>query len=417
MAADDARTLVAAALGYCLEAMDFLFFTLVISLIIPALHANLGEVGLISSASLIASAAGGYLFGWLTDYLGRSRVLMITVLVFSVGSLGAASSQSWQQLLAWRVLLGLGMGGEWGGGMALLLEKKWGSRNRGKASGTVQSMWPLGYLIATGISVGVVPAFGWRGLFVVGIAPALLSFWVQRSVPEPERWRTVRRSERIRPQEIFTRQLIRPTILLMALSITGLWAYESFAIFLPTYLQGKPALGGLAMHFSSAIGYLILFNAVGVVVYIGFGFLSDAWSRKGASITFAIVCIPFGFLLALSHGREPALGIGIAGVGAFTAYFAIYGVWITESFPTRVRGWALGLIFNSGRLVGGFAPVVIGSLAAGIGGLGPAMLIGIPGFALFAVAASMMRETRHIRLESLDEELAPGAAPSPQSAA
>lgn len=396
LSADDVRTLGASALGYALEAMDFLFFTLVISLIVPALHVSLAVAGLISSASLIASAAGGYFFGWLTDYLGRSRVLMITVLVYSIASLGAATSQDWFQLLAWRVLLGLGMGGEWGAGMSLLIEK-WGARNRGKASGMVQAMWPLGYFLATAIGSLVVPHFGWRGLFVVGIVPALLSFWVQRSIPEPERWKEVRRREQIRPQEIFSSHLIRRTLLLMGLAITGLWAYESFAIFLPTYLQGKAAIGGAGLAFPQALHLLFLFNGIGLVAYIGFGFLADAWGRKAASISFAALAILFGLMLGLSGGHGLGLTLGVAGVGAFTGFFSIYGVWISECFPTRVRGWALGLIFNSGRLVGGFAPVIIGGMAAHFG-LGRSMLLGIPGFVLFILFAALMRETRGIEL-------------------
>ncbi len=398
MGGDDIRTLIASGAGYCLEAMDFLFFTLVISLIIPALHASLPEIGLMSSAALISSAVGGYGFGMLADYIGRRRVLLITVLVYSVASLGAASSQTWWELLAWRVLLGLGMGGEWGSGMALLIEKRWGAGNRGKASGCIQAMWPLGYLIAVGISALVVPVFGWRGLFIVGIFPALLTFWFRRSIPEPERWMQARRTQRIRPHEIFAPAFLKRTLLLALLSISGLWAYESFAIFLPTFLKGSPAKGGLGLPFDKVLPMLVIFNAVGVVVYAAFGFLADAWGRKLASIPFALLCIPFGFLVVYAHGQQPALAIGIGLLSAFTAFFSIYGVWISESFPTRVRGWALGLIFNSGRIVGGFAPVIIGGLAA-YWGLGPAMLIGLPGFLVFAVAAALLPETRGVTLE------------------
>lgn len=397
MGSDDVRTLVAGAAGYALEAMDFLFFTLVISLIITDLHATLPQIGLMSSAALISSAVGGYGFGLLADYVGRRRVLIVTVLIYSVGSLGAATSQTWWQLLAWRVLLGLGMGGEWSSGMALLIEKRWGAANRGKASATIQSMWPLGYLVATGIAAGVVPHFGWRGLFVVGILPALITFWIRRSVAEPERWREVRRTQRIRPQEIFSRPFVKQTLLLGALSISGLWAYEAYAIFLPTFLQGPPAKGGVGLSLAGALPLLILFNAVGVVAYIAFGFASDRWGRKAASIPCALVSVVFGFLVVLAAGRQPALAIGIAGVGAFTAFFGVYGVWISESLPTRVRAWGLGLIFNTGRVVGGFAPVVIGGLAASWG-LGRAMLIGIPGFVVFAIVAALTRETRGVTL-------------------
>ncbi|MGH3424753.1 MAG: MFS transporter, partial [Nocardioidaceae bacterium] len=159
-----------------------------------------------------------------------------------------------------------------------------------------------------------------------------------------------------------------------------------------------PGEGGVGLSFAGALPMLVAFNAVGVVAYIAFGFLSDAWGRKKASIPCALISVIFGFLVVLAQGQQPALAIGIAGVGAFTAFFGIYGVWISESFPTRVRAWALGLIFNTGRVVGGLAPIAIGALAASWG-LGPAMLIGIPGFVVFAIAAAFLRETRAVALD------------------
>jgi MFS family permease len=396
LTSEDRRTLVASALGYTLDAMDFLLLAVVISVIIPYFHVSFAVAGLLSSASLIASAAGGYLFGVLTDYFGRARVMMITVLVYSVASLGAATSQTWVQLLFWRVLLGLGMGGEWASGMALLIEK-WGPGNRGKASGLIQASWPVGYFLAVVASLLVVPRFGWRGLFVVGVLPALLIFWMRRNVPEPERWRRVRASERISPAELFSGPMLGRTVLLACLTVAGLWGYEAYSIWAPTFLQGRAAAGGAGLAFPQALHYLFLFNGIGIVMYAAFGFLADRYGRRGPSVAFALLSAVFGAVFAYSGTDRSLLVLGVAGVGAFTAFFSVYGAWIGELFPTRVRGWALGFLFNTGRVVGGFAPILIGKLAPSMG-LGHAMAVGIPGLVLFALVALALPETRGVEL-------------------
>lgn len=396
LTADDRRTLVASAAGYALDAMDFLLLAVVISVIIPYFHVSFAVAGLLSSASLIASAFGGYLFGALTDYFGRARVMTITVLVYSLASLGAATSQSWEQLLFWRVVLGLGMGGEWASGMALLIEK-WGPQNRGKASAFIQAMWPVGYFIATLASFLIVPHFGWRWLFVVGVLPALVVWWARRGVPEPERWQQARAKERISLGELFGNRRLGRTLLLAALTVMGLWGYEAYAIWMPTFLRGKVAAGGAGLDLHTMLYYLFLFNGVGLVAYALFGFLADRYGRRTPSIVFALLSAVFGVLAAFAGTDRGMLIAGVAGVGAFTAFFSVYGVWISEQFPTRIRGWALGFLFNTGRVLGGLAPIFIGKLSAQWG-LGHAMAIGVPGLLLFALVAFFIPETLGVEL-------------------
>src|SRR5262249_41054405 len=153
-----------------------------------------GKAGLVTTITLLTSATGGLVFGFIADRLGRTRALMGTILIFSFCSLGAATAQSWVQLAVWRALLGFGMGGGWASG-AVLVSETWPAEHRGKAVGIMQSGWALGYILAALLAAGILPTLGWRWLFVCGVLPALFIFWVRRRVPEPELWAQRRRTQ------------------------------------------------------------------------------------------------------------------------------------------------------------------------------------------------------------------------------
>ena len=186
------RVLMAAKFGWMLDAMDFMLYTMAVGQL--RMYFGFGDdtAGMLGTATLIMSGVGGTLFGYVADRFGRTRALMGTILIFSLASLGAATSQSVMQLLFWRAVLGIGMGGEWASG-AVLVSETWPAHLRNKAISIMQSGWALGYMMAS-ISAAIIlgaPSLGadaWRWLFVVGVIPAFFTLWIRRYVHEPESW-------------------------------------------------------------------------------------------------------------------------------------------------------------------------------------------------------------------------------------
>jgi len=186
------RVLLAAKFGWMLDAMDFMLYTMAVGQL--RMYFGFGDdtAGMLGTVTLIMSGVGGTIFGYVADRFGRTRALMATILIFSLASLGAATSQSVIQLLFWRAVLGIGMGGEWASG-AVLVSETWPAHLRNKAISIMQSGWALGYMMAS-ISAAIIlgsPSLGadaWRWLFVVGVVPAFFTLWIRRHVHEPETW-------------------------------------------------------------------------------------------------------------------------------------------------------------------------------------------------------------------------------------
>src|SRR3989304_3863107 len=174
MTVAERRSLVAGGLGWMLDAMDVMLYSLVLAHLMRDLGMEKATAGLLNSLTLVASAVGGLLFGFIADRVGRTRALMASILVYS--------------LAPGRFILGLGMGGEWTTGAALIAET-WPPEHRGKALGLMQSTWAIGEMIAAAVVAAVLPNFGWRAVFLVGVLPALVVFWIRRNVPESEIWR------------------------------------------------------------------------------------------------------------------------------------------------------------------------------------------------------------------------------------
>ena len=192
------RTLLAAKFGWMLDAFDFLLYVMAIGQLKTYFGFNNATAGLLGTITLLTSASGGLLFGLIADRFGRTRALMGTVLIFSFCSLGAATSSTLLQLMIWRALLGIGMGGEWASG-AVLVNETWPAHLRTRAVSIMQSGWALGYILAALVASAVLgsDALGdnaWRWLFAIGVLPALFVLWVRRSVKEPEAWTRTRQA-------------------------------------------------------------------------------------------------------------------------------------------------------------------------------------------------------------------------------
>jgi MFS family permease len=182
------KSLIAGGLGWMLDAMDVMLYSLVLTYLIREFSMDTRTAGFLNSLTLVASAIGGFLFGILADRIGRTRALMASILVYSLASAACGFSHTIPQLATFRFVLGLGMGGEWTTGAALIAET-WRAEHRGKALGLMQSAYAIGEAIAAVIVLIVFPHFGWRAVFFVGVLPALLVLWIRRGVPEPDLWK------------------------------------------------------------------------------------------------------------------------------------------------------------------------------------------------------------------------------------
>src|SRR5438067_5874804 len=181
------RTLVAAALGWMLDAFDVMLYSLVITFIMRDLHMSKQSAGLLNSLTLLASGIGGVLFGFIADRIGRTRALMLSILTYSVCSFASGMANSVTVLACLRFLLGLGMGGEWNTGATLVAET-WPTHLRARALAMVQSSWAIGYALAAVVAGVMLERTTWRYVFFVGILPALVTLWIRRDVPESEMW-------------------------------------------------------------------------------------------------------------------------------------------------------------------------------------------------------------------------------------
>src|SRR5918996_905820 len=228
------RALFAAQLGWMLDAMDFLLFNFAVVLIQKEFALSKAMVGALLAVGLVAGAIGGVAFGPIADRIGRVRALTLSILLYSLATAGLATSTSLWQLVAWRVLVGLGMGGEWSCGSVLVAET-WPAEHRAKAAGIMQSGWAIGALIAAGLSALVLERFGWRVLFLIGAAPAVAAFVIRRTVEEPPPWQGVKK-EPSRWGEMFAPQYRRRTFLATLVASSVLVAYWGVTSWLPAFL-------------------------------------------------------------------------------------------------------------------------------------------------------------------------------------
>ncbi|MFN8573509.1 MAG: MFS transporter [Gemmatimonadaceae bacterium] len=368
---DQWRVLIAAKLGWMLDAMDFLLYVMAIGRLKAAFGFDDATAGLLGTVTLLTSAAGGILFGVVADRVGRARALVTTILIFSLCSLGAATSQSVLQLMFWRVVLGIGMGGEWASG-AVLVSETWPAVHRTKAIGIMQSGWALGYILAAALAalvLDVLPlgADSWRWLFVLGVLPALVTLWIRRQVPEPAAWTT--RDVTARPashpfRELFSPSLRRRTILATLLSACVQFANWGLFFWLPSFLATPIERGGAGMSIVRSAAWIIPTQLGAYAGYLSFGFIADRFGRRRTFIMYvlaAAVLVPIYGQMARSPGVLLALGplLGFVGYG----YFSLFGSFLAELFPTAIRATGQGLTYNLGRGMGALAPYTIGYLA------------------------------------------------------
>jgi MFS family permease len=415
---EERRVLTAAFAGYGVDAFDYMVYTFMISTLTLFWGLTKTEAGNIATAALVTSAIGGWLAGVLADRYGRVLILQVTVAWFTVFTVLSGFTQSYEQLLFTRAMQGLGFGGEWSVGSVLIAEAIQ-ARYRGKAVGLVQSSWAVGWGMAAiaywAVFAFVEPALAWRVLFWLGALPAVLIFYIRRNIEDPAVYRETRArmskaGDKGNFLDIFSRELIGRTILASLLATGMQGAYYSVTTWLPTYLKTERNLSVL-----NTSGYLLVLIVGSFLGYLTSAYLSDRIGRRKGFILFgacAGTLVSIYMLIPINDTSMLFLGFPL---GFFlSGVFSGMGAFLSELFPSRVRGSAQGFCYNFGRAVGAICPALVGYLSASLT-LGVAIgVMAVSGYLLVIVSALMLPETAGRELEADGEPVPdrPIAAPA-----
>jgi MFS family permease len=392
------RTFWACAAGWALDGMDFMIYPLVIGTIITLWKVDAGMAGLAGTVTLLSSAVGGWLGGYIADRIGRVKTLQFTILWFSFFSLVCAIVQNFDQLLLARAVLGLGFGGEWAAG-AVLMGEAIRPQYRGRAVGSVQSGWAVGWglaVLAQAILFSAMPAeVAWRWMFVIGALPALLVFYLRRYVTEPEiaaatRAKQAQAGEQPQLWEIFSGPILKTTIL-AALMATGMQGgYYAITFWVPRFLTTERKLSIV-----SSTGYLSALIIGSFIGYLVGAWLADRIGRRNLFLTFSIGAIAVVLLytqLPLTDGLLWVLGFPL---GFFASgYFSGMGAFLTELYPTRLRGSGQGFCYNFGRGIGALFPYLVGALSTTTTLANAIAIFAVAAYGVFFLAAFALPETR-----------------------
>lgn len=398
------RTLLAAALGWMLDAFDVMLYSLVVAYIMRDLHMSKQSAGLLNTLTLLASGIGGILFGFIADRIGRTRALMLSILTYSVCSFGSGLANSVVILAMIRFLLGLGMGGEWNTGATLVAET-WPTSLRARALAMVQSSWAAGYALAAIVAGIMLPRTGWRYVFFVGVLPALLTLWIQSGVPESELWTRRRDSassrgdeHQIRFAELFGQRYRRKTLTLLLMNTFGMFGWWGLFTWIPPYLSLPVEQGGRGFGALSTTTLLVFLNLAGMGPgYASFGWVADRLGRRNSVVLYTFVAALLVPIYAAA--RQPAALLILGAIVAFfgTGFFSGSGIIGSELFPTSVRARALGLTYNGARALSSIAPFTIGRLGQRYG-LDSAFYVCGAAFLISGVVAIFIPETRGTEL-------------------
>lgn len=378
------KVLWASIAGYAMDGLDMLILSFALPFIVKEFGLNLAQGGLISTITLIGAVLGGYGFGILADYFGRVKVFSLTIVIFSLFTAVTAFVDSYAGLNLCRFLAGLGLGGEFGIGMTLVTET-WPKEKRARATGGVAIGWQFGAVAAALVSAFVLPSYGWRGLFIVGALPALFAAWTRFGMAEPSMWVEENRARKLlkekvaKGQELSEKertqyeksnkfplwylfkdsQTIKNTYVLTVMTSVQNFGYYGIMTWLPTILMKK---NGLKLTTTSGWMVATIFGMIlGILV---FGNIADKIGRRPAYITFQLASAASVWMYS-TLSAPVALLIGGAVLGFFcNGMMAGYGALLAENYSTSARSTAENFIFNTGRAVGGFAPFIIGLLAA-----------------------------------------------------
>jgi len=395
--------------GWAMDSADGLVYQYLIPLLTIGLGMTLTEAGSIASANYFAAAVGGWLGGWLCDRFGRARILQITILWFSFFSFASGFAQNYEQLMAIRILQGVGFGAEWAVG-AVLLGEIIAAKDRGKALGTLHSGAAIGSGIAALIAGPLASALpvdiGWRVAFWLGIAPAVLIFFIRRGSDDSELFKQARARSQATGQSTSLASIFRPgiwriTALASMLAVGAQGAGFAVSNYLTTYLANDRGIG------TSLAGLCVMFNSLGGF----FGFLVNAYTSDRIGRRNAFRLFGLGFVIsALIYLFGPFDGnlYALIGFGIVYGFFqfgiyASFGPYFTELFPTELRGTGQAFAYNFGRAASALFILTVPYVAL-VAPLGASMaVVGICGILLALTATLFLPETAGRALQSLDE--------------
>ncbi len=355
------KALAGSTVGYAMDGFDLLILGFMLSAISADLHLTPTQAGSLVTWTLIGAVAGGLIFGALSDIYGRIRVLTWTIVLFAVFTGLCAFAQGYWDLLIYRTIAGIGLGGEFGIGMALAAEA-WPANQRARATSYVALGWQIGVLGAALITPALLPSIGWRGMFLVGVIPAFVAWIIRSRLHEPELFvkstkkrRTIGESFRLLFKDSATAKVSLGIIILTSVQNFG---YYGLMIWMPNFLSKQ--LGFNLTRSSMWTAVTILGMMFGIWA---FGQLADRIGRKPSFLMFqagAVVMVLF-----YSNLTDPTTMLW---AGALLGMFVNgmmggYGALMAEAYPTEARATAQNTLFNIGRGVGGFGPIVVGMLA------------------------------------------------------
>ena len=414
MSTRERRTFWACFSGWALDAMDVQLYAVAMPTLIGLWGLSRAEAGMLGTSALIFSSLGGWLAGMLADRIGRVKVLQITILWFSVFTFLSGLANSYEQLLVLRSLQGLGFGGEWAAG-AVLMAEVINPKVRGRAVGTVQSGWSVGYgaaaLLFTGIFSWFPAEMAWRYLFFLGILPGLVVVYIRRNVEEPEIYLAAKQAAHGGEQksvllDIFKPPLLRSTAVASLLAAGTLGGNYTILTWLPTYLRTVQNLNVLST--GSFLGVNIFGSFLGYVVN---AHLSDWLGRRrtfALCAVFASITIAVYTLVPVSQTTTLLLGFPL---GFFqSGIVAGMGATFAELFPTHVRATGQGFTYNFGRGVGSLVPTVVGILGATMALNEAIGICALFSYGLVLVAVVFLPETRARALTARIQEPAPASS-------
>jgi benzoate transport len=359
------KALIGSAVGYAMDGFDLLILGFMLRPISAALGLGPAQAASLITATLVGAVAGGLLFGLLADRLGRVRVLTWTILLFAVATGCCALAQGYWDLLAYRTVAGLGLGGEFGIGMALVAEA-WPAAKRARASAYVGLGWQAGVLAAALATPLLLPVIGWRGMFAIGLLPAAAAYFIRRTLHEPELFVTMTEQTRNRRHSlrllVADAQTVRISLGMIVLCAVQNFGYYGVMIWLPNYLSMRFGYGLT----QSAVWTAVTILGMGIGIF-AFGHIADRIGRRPAFLSYmlgaAVMVVVYSRLTDAT-----ALLVGGATMGFFVnGMLGGYGALMSELYPTAARATAQNVLFNIGRGIGGFGPVAIGAISVRLG--------------------------------------------------
>ncbi len=432
------KALIASNLGWTFDGFEVFALILTIG---AALHQLLDPAeykfipayaGATIAITVFGWGVGGLLGGILADYVGRKRSMTLTILAYSLLTGLSALSWNWLSFALFRFLVGLAIGSEWATGASITAEL-WPDHARGKGGAFLQAGYPIGSILASGVwvAIGSSGPSAWRYMFLIGVLPALITFWIRRNIPESPRWEESDRRRRaahdlkrqgaaLRGEDaamvrftlldMFAEPAVRTPLMLtfvMSLSVTiGYWGVSSFV---PSYVGAVATSSGLPAQLWVGLAGLVQ-NIGALLGFCCFGFLADAFGRKPTTFVYYLMCLILTPVVYLFVQDVHVLVLAFAVYGFFIqGTFSWTAVWLPELFPTRMRATAAGFIFNTPRLISAVAPLIAGSLIVGLGGYAKTATILSLFYILGLVAVPFLPETKGRPLPEADTMPTPEA--------